>query len=204
MPKYQVTITYSVTVDDAKDKTHAEFCALYDIGTDPYDYASIQIKEIDISECDWLRVPTCIIDDNTNSDVTTDYIETLKSFKDYLEEFNCDICLVDSEKKESFIHNLLENNKTYYIQGINVYDTEDDTAFFDNNDNELTYTNWDENQPYYKMFNNIIINENKKWQTASGTIDKHGYIAEYKIKRLSNYFKNPRIYYEILSSKEDE
>lgn len=46
MTKYQVTVTYSITVDDAKDKNHAEFCALYDIGSNPFDYNDIKIKEV--------------------------------------------------------------------------------------------------------------------------------------------------------------
>lgn len=119
-----------------------------------------------------------------------------------LSEIDCCLCLVDSEEKNLFIQNLLEENKTYYIQGYNL--SLEDEIFTDNNGNELLYTDWDENQPYYYVFNSIIINQNKKWQTAIGSEEKHGYIAEYKIKRLSDYFKNPRIYYEILSSKEDE
>lgn len=63
MPKYQVTVTYSITVDDAKDKNHAEFCALYDIGSDPLDYTHIEIKEIHKPKCCGLRAQTCVIDD---------------------------------------------------------------------------------------------------------------------------------------------
>jgi hypothetical protein len=121
---------------------------------------------------------------------------------DQLKENNLNLCLIDSKEKDLFIQNILEDNKTYYIQGSN-YNLEDD-IFTDLDGNELVYTNWDTDQPYYHSINRIIINENKKWQTAIGTEEQHGYIAEYKIKRLSNYFKNPRIYYEILSSKEDE
>ena len=41
MPKYQVTVTYSITVDNVEDKGHAKFCALYDIGSNPHDYTNI-------------------------------------------------------------------------------------------------------------------------------------------------------------------
>lgn len=86
MPKYQVTVTYSIAVDDARDENHAEFCALYDVGSNPYEYSDIEIKKIHTPKCCGLRAQTCVIDDSINSDDVKDYIETLKSFKDYLEE----------------------------------------------------------------------------------------------------------------------
>lgn len=69
MPKYQVTVTYSITVDDAKDKNHAEFCALYDIGSNPFDYTNIEIKEVD----------TCIDNHEPNADIMA-ILEILAKF----------------------------------------------------------------------------------------------------------------------------
>ena len=86
MPRYQVTLTYLITVDGATDKDHAEFIAVYDVGTNPYGYNDIEVEEVHIPKCCGLRAQTCVIDDGINSDVAKDYIETLKSFKDYLEE----------------------------------------------------------------------------------------------------------------------
>lgn len=164
--------------------------------------------KINISTNYFNTLPLMISENNIYNDRTiiTSYSaipEYYHKIKQSLSEINCNICLIDSEEKDIFVQNLLEENKTYYIQGENMY-IDEDTIFMNHEGNELTYTNWDENQPYYYTFNNIIINQNKKWQTAIGSEERHGYIAEYKIKRLSDYFKNPRIYYEILSSKEDE
>lgn len=86
MSKYQVTLTYTITVDDAKNESHAEFCALYDVGSDPYEYSDIEIKEIHTPKGCELKAQTCVADEIVNSDDVKDYIETLKSFKDYLEE----------------------------------------------------------------------------------------------------------------------
>lgn len=86
MSRYQVTLTYTITVDDARNESHAEFCAVYDVGSNPYEYSDIEIKKIHTPKCCGLRSQTCVIDDSINSNGVKDYIETLKSFKDYLEE----------------------------------------------------------------------------------------------------------------------
>ena len=78
----------------------------------------------------------------------------------------------------------------------------DGDNFYDNNGNELTYFDWDTNEPNLFYCNNaIIINKNQKWATIEYN-EKHGAILEYNIKRLSDYFQNPRIYYQVLGMQE--
>lgn len=86
MSKYQVTLTYTFIIDGAKNESYAESRALQEVDSDPYEYSDIEIKEIHTSKCCGLRAQTPVVDDGINSDVAKDYIETLKSFKDYLEE----------------------------------------------------------------------------------------------------------------------
>ena len=55
---------------------------------------------------------------------------------------------------------------------------------------------------YIDILNVICINENKKWEVVNDIYnDKLGYVAEYKIKKLSQYFENPRIRYQVLGNK---
>ena len=69
MPRYKVTLTYTTIVDDAKNENHAEYCALYDVGSDPYEYTHIEIKEIHTPKCCGLRAQTPVIDEVIKSDV---------------------------------------------------------------------------------------------------------------------------------------
>lgn len=97
MPRYKVTVTYTTIVDDAKNESYAEYCALYDVGSDPYEYTHIEIKEMDTSKCDGLIAHTCVVEevvgpsdlyeDRMHLSGIKDRIGTLESFKNYLEEY---------------------------------------------------------------------------------------------------------------------
>ena len=68
----------------------------------------------------------------------------------------------------------------------------------------MSYFDWDTGQPSSKTnewFDCIFINKNKKWE-LSNIYNKRGMILEYKLNRLSNYFNNPRIYYQVFGTQE--
>ena len=119
-----------------------------------------------------------------------------------LKKDGCSLCLIDSNEKNTFVKNLLRTNETYFIQGINF--SPDGTSFVDDNNIPMTYFNWDSGQPTYSDISNAIyLNSNKKWSVVKNLYsDTHGYILEYKIKKLSDIYKNARVYYQILENKE--
>lgn len=121
---------------------------------------------------------------------------------DELERNNCSLCLIDSVDKNTFVQNLLRNDETYFIQGINF--SPEGTDFVDNEGTLMNYFNWDTGQPVYnEMLNVIYLNENKKWAIVQNRYSEmHGYILEYKIKKLADIYKNPRVYYQVLENKE--
>ena len=119
-----------------------------------------------------------------------------------LTSYECQLCLIDSETKNTFVKGLL-HNETYFIQGYNF--SPSGTNFVDNQGNILSYFDWDEQQPILdNLTNQIYVNQNKKWAIVEDRYaDKHNYVLEYKIKRLADFYKNPRIYYQILGNKEE-
>ena len=116
MPKYQVTLTYLITVDNAENESHAEWCALYDIGQNPIGYNDIEIEEVDTPKDYGLNAGIVTIDeifqDNGqlpnnfeagqtiglsvkgtetqqsyhSCEIVEDHLKLLKDFKNYLEE----------------------------------------------------------------------------------------------------------------------
>ena len=168
--------------------------------TEDGNMAAIQLKHTDNNyfiETNMINViPSYISQDNfydTTTIIATD--ETLRPYNELQH-----LCLLDSQAKNNFIKSLLKDNKTYYIQGYNF--SPDGNDFVDNNENIISYFDWDTGQPILNGLTNIIyVNENKKWSTGD-IIEKHGSILEYKLNRLSHYFKNPRIYYQIFGTQE--
>ena len=138
-----------------------------------------------------------------NSDTNTIIIADSKliTYDEYIYyQKNKPLCLIDSESKNNFVKNLLLDNQTYYIQGEKSFDGD----ILDNNRNVMSYFDWDTGQPTSKTdgwFDCIFINKNKKWE-LSNIYDKRGMILEYKLNRLSNYFNNPRIYYQVFGTQE--
>lgn len=127
--------------------------------------------------------------------------DALLNIKTFLESEDCTLCLVNSAAKNNFVKNLLLQNKEYYIQGYNF--SPDGPTYYADDMTPLTYTDWDTGEPNAAgLSSNIKYNTNKKWADADGSTEKIGYVAEYKIKRLTQYFDNPRIYYQVFGNKE--
>lgn len=121
----------------------------------------------------------------------------------HLQNQGCNLCLIDSDAKTNFVNNLLLLEKEYFIQGHTPYES-DEQRIIDNNGNSLSYTNWDDDQPIYNdTISLLYINKNQKWAIAEDwNRDEKGYVLEYKVKRLSQYFNNPRVYYQVFGNKE--
>lgn len=119
-----------------------------------------------------------------------------------LKESGCSLCLIDSDAKNSFVKNLLHDGKTYFIQGSNF--SPEGSDFLDDEGNVMTYFNWDTGQPDNTGILNVIyINDSGKWAVPESIYtDLHGYVLEYKIKRFTDLYNNPRIYYQILGNGE--
>ena len=151
-------------------------------------------------------IPCYITEDNFYNDNTIIAIDPHKTSYDeyaynkiYLNQ-DLPLCLIDSQQKNNFIKALLEDNCTYLIQGQNI--SMQEAYFVDNDNNLMTYFDWDENQPIISMEDYAIcININKKWE-SSNIYDKHYPILEYHLKFLSDYFNNPRIYYQVFDTQE--
>lgn len=168
--------------------------------TEDGNMAAIQLRHTDngyFIETNMINViPSYITQDNFYTDtiliIADERLKTYNRFDN--------LCLINSMTKNNFVKNILKDGKTYFIQGYNL--NFNGQEFIDNNDNDMTFFDWDIGQPETEsLINNIYINENKKWATGDITI-KRGAIFEYKLERLSHYFKNPRIYYQIFGTQE--
>ena len=141
----------------------------------------------------------------TDTDIIIPSIQSkdLGTILSIIEEKNCQLCLIDSNTKNNFINNLLADNREYFIDGIyTLTDNESEQHFLDKNGNVMNYFNWDSGQPILSIMSACIkINQNKKWATADA-YDMLYYVMEYNIKRITQYFDNPRIYYQVLNTKE--
>ena len=148
-------------------------------------------------------IPSYITQDNFYDSNTIIAIGTEKiSYDEYINKTTDNIlCLINSQNKNNFVSNLLTPGNTFYIQGEKIAFV-GDTDFRDNQGNVLSYYNWDSGQPISNGYLDCIcINENAKWET-SDVYTKRNMIFEYKLKHLSDYFQNPRIYYQIFGTQE--
>lgn len=110
---------------------------------------------------------------------------------------NPNLCFIDSASKNNFVKTLLKDDMEYWIEGYNF-----DNQWLNNKEVTMTFFDWDSKEPQLKsMTTYIYINKNKKWATGDCYNEKHGYIAEYTIRYLSEYFKNPRIYYQVYGER---
>lgn len=143
-----------------------------------------------------------IYNENTVIMESRNDVLTYDAIIDKLISYECQLCLIDSETKNNFVKSLLHDD-TYFIQGYNF--SLNSTDFIDNQGNALHYFDWDNNQPVLNnLTNQIYINQNKKWAIVEDRYtEKHHYIFEYEIKRLTDFYKNPRIYYQVLGNKEE-
>lgn len=120
---------------------------------------------------------------------------------DKLEANGASLCTIDGPAKMNFVTSLMTPDSEYYINGCNGDPMSADAPYYDYYNNEVPYLDWDTGQPVLSLANYLIINKNRKMATSDVT-KKYGYTAEYKIKRLSQYFNNPRIYYQVLGNEE--
>lgn len=137
---------------------------------------------------------------DANTVITTDSVNTdiFYYIQQRLQQDDCVLCKIDSNAKNAFVTNLLQSDVYYYIDGERSFI---DNAYYDNQGEVLSYFNWADEHPLTgDEYNNIAI-VNGTWKSVDGS-QSLGYIAEYKIKRLTQYFENPRIYYEVLGNKE--
>ena len=177
--------------------------------TEDGNIAAIQLRHTDngyFIETNMINIiPSYIAQDNFYNDTTIIVADIQKiSYDKY--KYNkihlnqeIPLCLIDSAQKNDFVKQLLLPGQTYLIKGERASLTEN--IFSDGNGNILSYFDWDTDQPTLGMYDCIYINENQKWAISDG-YDEHYSILEYKLNRLSNYFKNPRIYYQIFGTQE--
>ncbi len=116
----------------------------------------------------------------------------------YTKQNGYELCKIDSAAKNAFIANIIQPDTYYYIDGERSFI---DNQYYDSNAEVLTYFNWADGHPLTEDEYDSIAIINDTWESVDSS-QKLGFIAEYKIKRLSQYFENPRIYYEILGNKE--
>lgn len=175
--------------------------------TEDGNMAAIQLRHTDNNyfiETNMINViPSYITQDNFYDSNTIIAIGDEKiSYDEYINKTTDNIlCLINSQDKNNFVSNLLTPGNTFYIQGEKIAFI-GDTDFRDNHGNVLSYYNWDSGQPISNGYLDCIcINENAKWET-SDIYTKRNMIFEYKLKHLSDYFQNPRIYYQIFGTQE--
>ena len=150
------------------------------------------------------NIQSYITNDNFYNDDTIIVLSTEKIYAGMSQNYN-DImtaCLIDSQSKNDFVSLLISGSSdTYYIQGIKYIG---ESNFKDINGNTLSYFNWDAGEPsssINEMYDTIYINENKKW-AISDEYEQRYAVLEYHLKRLSNYFNNPRIYYQAFKMQQ--
>lgn len=129
-------------------------------------------------------------------------IGDLTATNKYLKEIGCILTKIDSQDKNDFISRMTITDKQYFINGVRSI-MKDEFHFYDNEDNYelMAYFNWEDGYPKEDDYLDGISIINDKWRNVDRT-DEHGFIAEYDVKRLSQYFDNPRIYYQVLGNKE--
>lgn len=138
---------------------------------------------------------------NTDTIIVCDNTDKRKfaSTTRYLKTINHKICKIDSKTKNNFVSNILSQDVMYLIDGTRSFI---DLKYYDTNKQELSYFNWAEGNPNTnEAYTNITITSDGKWHSVSNN-EKLGFVAEYTIQRLTQYFENPRIYYQVLGNKE--
>lgn len=122
--------------------------------------------------------------------------------EEFLKENNCTISLINSEGKNNFVKNILSPNREYYIRG-HYFKIIDNNFYTDGSLEKLEYTDWDSDEPkLIGVSRHIKYGTSKKWKTADGLTENIGVIAEYKPRKLTQFFTNPRVYYQVLGNKE--
>jgi hypothetical protein len=127
--------------------------------------------------------------------------DVILNTQSFLDKNGCELYLVDSDDKNNFVKNLLLPNREYYIQG--YYNELLGQDFYKSDGVIMSYTDWDSSEPVIKGLSRYIkYNTNKKWATADGLTEEIGFVAEYKLRKMTQFFTNPRVYYQVLGNKE--
>lgn len=126
---------------------------------------------------------------------------TIKEIKEFLDKERCELSLIDSDSKNNFVKNLLLPSREYYIQG--QYFEPAGNDFYQNGGIPMSYTDWQDGEPIISSISRYIkYNTNKKWSTADGLTEGIGFVAEYKLRKMTQFFTNPKVYYQVLGNKE--
>lgn len=149
------------------------------------------------------NIPMYVTDENLYNDTTVIAIDNINKdifyfTKTRIQESGGEICKIDSENKNTFVANLLKPDVQYLIDGEKSFV---DNTYYDKDGNALSYFNWADNYPDAASNKINIVNENGLWKNVSSA-GEYNAVAEYKIKRFTDYFENPRVYYQILGNKE--
>ena len=150
-------------------------------------YCSNLYNDTIIAVTDFINIPACNVKDNLDNNIC--------------------IAKIDSVQKEQFIASLINNQELEYLfQGICTTNDDVSCIFTDYNDNILQYVN---------MINTPSVSDlgisgsafmcytfNDKMKLLDDCTKVIPVILEYKIPRITEYFENPRIYYQVLGNKE--
>ena len=124
---------------------------------------------------------------------------------------NNQLCFVNSQDKLNFILNLisssnLPNDSEFYIGGLYGQVGYEESSSFEwsvGGNQIYTWTNWDTGEPVNTTNGVIYMTSTGKWKTDTYDTDvKRYYIIEHKFNKISDYFYNPRIHYQIFNTKE--
>lgn len=117
------------------------------------------------------------------------------------------VAKIDDVQKEQFVRTLLDDIHKYLFQGVAFSLDGTTITYVDYDGNELPYKNI-QNVPsindldlYYGSYMSYSLNN--KMEIIKQDKLTIPVIFEYKIPRITEYFENPRIYYQVLGNKED-
>lgn len=150
-------------------------------------YCSNLYNDTIIAVTDFIKIPACNVKDNLDNNIC--------------------VAKIDSVQKEQFITSLINNQELEYLfQGICTTNDDISCIFTDYNNNTLQYVN---------MINTPSVSDlgmsgsafmcytfNDKMKLLDDCTKIIPVILEYKIPRITEYFENPRIYYQVLGNKE--
>lgn len=114
-----------------------------------------------------------------------------------LTDRHCTLCRIDDANKKEFIKNIIrDNSKIYFVNAYREID-DDQWVTYDENENRIELPFTETSFENGISGRNVCMDAQGKLYTVDGVTSKNGYIAQFIIQRVSNYFDNPRIYYQV-------